>query len=229
MSDSQRVTNKATQWAGLVNAVAGVCVGVAYVLHPHHPSPEVISSSFWFWVHTLFAVSLIGGIFGTIGIFAHHSAHTRWSGLTGMVLIVTALTSIFGLNYWETLINPVVAIESPAFVDTYGAGERIGLVAAVFPATGALFVIGYILLCRDIARAKTLPPGSAWLTIAGVVVFGAGLSGFLPMLVVQVGSVIFALGLVWLGLALWTRRKNMEAPHIEDVPRAAGMTVNPLP
>lgn len=52
-------------------------------------------------------------------------------------------------------------------------------------------------------RAKTLPPGAAWLTIAGVVVFGAGLSGFLPMIVVRLGSVIFAMGLGWLGLALW--------------------------
>ncbi len=60
----------------------------------------------------------------------------------------------------------------------------------------------YVLLCRDIARAGTLPSGSAWLTIAGVVVFGAGLSGFLPMIVVQVGSVIFACGLIWLGLSL---------------------------
>ncbi|MDX1548843.1 MAG: hypothetical protein R3247_17725, partial [Rhodothermales bacterium] len=175
---------------------------------PHHLTPDVISSGFWFGVHVLFAVSLLGGIFGTLGIFAHHSPHTRWSGLAGMVLIVAALTLIFGLNYWEAFINPVVAVEAPVFVEAYGAGEGIGWVAAVFPASGALFVGGYLLLCLDVARAKTLPPGSAWLTIAGVVVFGAGLSGFLPMLVVQVGSVLFALGLAWMGLALWEARKQ---------------------
>ena len=197
------VTQIATRWAGLVNAVAGVCVAVAYVLHPHHGSPAVISGSFWFWVHLLFALSLIGGIFGTVGIFAHHSPHARWSGLIGMVLVVTALTLIFGLNYWEALINPVVAVEAPAFVDAYGAGEAIGFVAVVFPATGAMFVIGYLLLCLDIARARTLTRGSAWLTVFRVLVFGAGLSGFLPMLVVQIGSVVFGAGLVWLGLSLW--------------------------
>jgi hypothetical protein len=119
------------------------------------------------------------------------------------ICVVTALILIFGLNYWEALINPVVAAEAPAFVETHGAGEGIGLVALVFPFSGALFVVGYILLCLDVARAETLPGGAAWLTIAGVVVFGAGLSGFLPMIVVQIGSVIFASGLVWLGLALW--------------------------
>lgn len=197
------ITRSAVRMSGAINAVAGACVGTAYVLHPHHATPEVVVTNFWLMVHALFAVSLLGGIFGTVGIFAHHSAVTKRSGLAGMVLIVSALTLIFGLNYWEALINPVVAIEAPSFVEKYGAGETIGMVSAVFPASGALFVVGYILLCRDIARAKSLPPGSAWLTIVGVAVFGAGLSGFLPMIVVQVGSVIFAGGLIWLGVSLW--------------------------
>jgi len=206
------VTRTATRWAGLLNAVAGVLVGVAYVLHPHHATPQIVSGGFWFWVHILFALSLLGGILGAVGIFSRHSPSTRWSGLIGMVMVVVALTLIFGLNFWEVFINPVVAAEAPAFVETYGAGETIGLVAVIFPITGALFVIGYLLFCADIARAGTLPRGSAWLTMTGVVVFGAGLSGFLPMAVVQVGSVIFAAGLVWMGLALWVAESGRKDP-----------------
>ena len=175
--EGRHLTGAAIRTSGLVNAIAGISVWIAYVLHPHMGTPDVIIGGFWLSIHVLFAVSLLGGVFGAIGIF--------------------------GLNYWEALINPVVAAEAPAFVEAYGAGEAIGLVALVFPFSGVLFVVGYILLCLDIARAKTLPPGAAWLTIAGVVVFGAGLSGFLPMIVVRLGSVIFAMGLVWLGLALW--------------------------
>lgn len=201
--EGRNLTRSAIRGSGLVNAVAGACVGTAYVLHPHVATPDVVVSDFWLVVHVLFAVSLLGGVFGTVGIFAHHSPRTKRSGLAGMVLIVSALTLIFGLNYWEAFINPVVAREAPSFVTTYGAGETIGLVAAVFPASGGLFVVGYALLCSDIIRAGSLPSGSAWLTILGVVVFGAGLSGFLPMVVVQVGSVIFAAGLIWLGLSLW--------------------------
>lgn len=197
------ITGSGIRTAGLVNAVAGACVGTAYVLHPHTATPEIVASGFWLVVHVLFAVSLLGGVFGAIGIFAHHSPRTSWAGLIGVVLIISALTLIFGLNYWEALINPVVAVEAPEFVQRYGAGEGIGWVAVLFPASGALFVVGYILLCRDIARAGTLPAGAAWLTVVGVLVFGAGLSGFLPMIVVQVGSVVFACGLIWLGLALW--------------------------
>lgn len=199
----QDITLSGIRASGLVNAVAGACVGTAYVLHPHHATPEVVTSGFWLGIHLLFAASLLGGIFGTFGIFASHSARTTWSGLLGMVAVVSALTLIFGLNYWEALINPVVAAEAPEFVNRYGAGEGIGLVSIVFPASGALFVLGYVLLCIDVARAGTLPPRSAWLTILGVIVFGAGLSGFLPMIVVQVGAVLFACGLIWMGLALW--------------------------
>lgn len=206
MNNENQIIRQAIYLAGLINAIAGVCVGLAYVLHPHHATPEVVAGSFWLWVHILFAVSLLGGIFGAIGIFAYHSKNSGKSGLFGMLLTVTSLTLIFGLNYWETLINPVVAQEFPDFVKTYGAGEAIGLVAIVFPTSGALFVAGYILLCMDIIRVKTLPAGSAWLTIGGVIIFGAGLSGFFPMIVVQTGAVIFALGLIWLGMALWMRR-----------------------
>jgi hypothetical protein len=206
MTSENRVTKQATHLAGLINAVAGVCVGLAYVLHPHHATPDVVVSGFWLGIHVLFATSLLGGIFGALGIFAHHSSRTGWTGLVGMVLIVTSLTLIFGLNYREAFIIPLVAAEAPGFVRAHGAGEAMGMVAILFPASGALFVVGYLLLCTDILRAATLAAGAAWLTICGVIVFGAGLSGFLPMLVVRVGAIVFALGLVWLGLSLWSCR-----------------------
>jgi len=41
--------------------------------------------------------------------------------------------------------------------------------------------------------------------IAGTIVFGIGLSGILPMIVVRTGSVIFGAGLVWLGVSLRKR------------------------
>ena len=40
-----------------------------------------------------------------------------------------------------------------------------------------------------------------------LVVFGAGLSGYLPMGLVRLGAVIFAMGLIWMGLSLWSMRR----------------------
>jgi Na+/phosphate symporter len=39
----------------------------------------------------------------------------------------------------------------------------------------------------------------------GVIIFAAGLSGFTPMAVVQIGAVVFGFGLSWLGVRLWSK------------------------
>ena len=54
----------ALKWGGPTHIVAGILVAVAYVSHPHHETPAMISSSFWLWTHVLFVFSLLGGIFG---------------------------------------------------------------------------------------------------------------------------------------------------------------------
>ena len=99
------------------------------------------------------------------------------------LIAITSLILIFGLNYFETFINPAVSVEAASFAEPYGTGIPIGLMGVIFPATGGLFVIGYVLFCVDMLHAKTLGRGAPLLTIVGGGVFGAGLSEFLPMLV----------------------------------------------
>ncbi len=195
---------------GISNILGGTLVGIAYVFHPHHQTPDVISSNTWLIIHVLFALSLILGIFGLIGIFQQHIESSRLKGLIGFVLAVFSLIGISGLNFYEAFINPVLAIESADFVHQYGAGTEIGLVALLFPISGVCFLIGYSLLCFDIMRAKSLNTACTGLLLLGTVVFGIGLSGFLPMLVVQTGSVLFGAGLICVGLAI-TRVKISES------------------
>lgn len=200
----QGLIRTAIKWGGLANVLGGLFVAIAYVLHPHHASPEVLRSSFWLWVHIAFAASLQFGIFGLVALIAQHGQNSGPVGLIGFIMALTSLTFIFGLNFFETFINPVIAAEAPDFAHKYGAGETIGLVAIVFPITGVLFMAGYLCLCGDMLRSQSLPRGSLILTMVGVLVFGAGLSGFLPMIIVQVGSVMFGVGLAWLGVGLWS-------------------------
>ena len=49
--------------AGVAGMVGGVAVAVAYGLHPPDASPEVVASAGWVWIHVLFLVSLISGVF----------------------------------------------------------------------------------------------------------------------------------------------------------------------
>lgn len=195
---------------GVAHILGGLFVAIAYTLHPHHQTPEIISGQFWLVIHILFALSLIFGIFGLIGLYQQHLKNSRLSGFIGFILAVTSLIGIFGLNYYEAFINPVLAIEAPAFVDTYGAGTTIGLVAILFPAAGVMFLFGYTLLCVDLLRAKTLNRWVVILTIVGTLVFGLGLSGFFPMIVVKVGSVLFGCGLIGLGIAVIKKQDQGE-------------------
>ena len=79
MTGENRVTKQATHLAGLINAVAVVCVGLAYFLHPHHATPDVVVSGFWLGIHVLFATSLLGGIFGALAY-----SHITAAGLAGL-------------------------------------------------------------------------------------------------------------------------------------------------
>lgn len=183
------------------NIVGGVCVAIAYTFHPHHATPEIVASDFWLGIHVLFSLSLLFGVFGLVALFVNHIRHSRTIGIIGFILSVTSLVGISGLNFFEAFINPILAIESPGFVSQYGAGTTIGYVTFLFPVFGLLFLLGYILFCIDMLKARALGRYSLQLTVVGTLVFGIGLSGFLPMIVVQVGSIIFGTGLVSLGIS----------------------------
>jgi len=200
--ENDNLVRRSLRWGGYANIVGGVLVAVAYISHPSRETPEVIASQYWLWIHVLFVFSLLFGVFGLIALMGHCLRKSSVSGFFGYVIAISSLILIFGLNYYETFINPVVAVEAPQFVNTYGAGLTIGMVTALFPATGGLFVIGYILFSVDLLRSKLLGPAAPTLMIVGVLVFGAGLSGFFPMLVVQIGAILFGVATAWLGYLL---------------------------
>ncbi len=202
------------RWGGISNIVGGLLVAIAYLSHPHYETPEVIGSDYWLWTHVIFVFSLLFGIYGLIGLMVHSLPTGKAVGLIGYVVAITSLILISGLNYYETFINPVVATEAPQFVEKYGAGLTIGLVRIVFPATGGLFVLGYILFASDLLRSRQLGGGAPTLMIIGVVVFGAGLSGFFPMVVVQGGSILFGAATAWLGYELLRTTPNQSLQSI---------------
>ena len=118
------------------------------------------------------------------------------------MLAMISMVMIFGLDYAEVFIFPTLAVEYPAVIERYGDGLMMPSLAFTFPATGVLFLIGYVLFFSALRRQGTISSTSGWVTIAGTVLFVAGLSGVLPMFVVQAGAALFGLGLVLTGLSL---------------------------
>ena len=191
------------RWAGWGGVIGGGALAAAYLSHPPSAPPETVSSSFWIWVHVGFMTSLLGGVFLLTALLQRYFRFGGGlAGLAAFALSVTSLIFVFGLDYAEVFIFPTLAVEFPEVVERYGDGTMMPSIAFAFPATGVMFVVGFLLLSWQLHATQAVSRGAALLTAAGTIVFGAGLSGMLPMIVVRVGSVIYGAGLVWLGLSL---------------------------
>ena len=194
---------------GISNVIGGIFVAAAYLLHPPKAPPEVVSSGLWLVVHVGFMISLLGGIFA---LFAFLAAYLRnnggVSGVVGCVLAVTSLVFIFGLDYSEVFIFPTLAVEFSEVVVKYGDGTMMPSVAFAFPLSGVFFLVGYLLFSHELRKSGCISANSAYMLMSGTLVFGIGLSGLVPMIVLRIGAVLFGLGLVWTGLSLYAVSKR---------------------
>jgi len=202
---NSNLINKRIKMGAVLNFFGGLLVALGYVLHPHQMVADTIGTNYWVIVHFLFLFSLPFGVFGFIAMLTHYSKSATNIGLIGFFLGITSLIIIFGMNYYETLIAPVLALEEPAFIDRTGAGLEIGLITLIFPLGGLMFLLGYVLFYYDMLKTKSLPPLGIKVLIIGTIIFSIGLSGILPMIVVRAGSVIFGIGLMLVSISLFNK------------------------
>ena len=196
--------------AGVAGMVGGVAVAVAYGLHPPDASPEVVASAGWVWIHVLFLVSLISGVFLLQGLLARYlDAGGRKLGALWFALAVISLLLILGLDYAEVFIFPVLAVEFPEVVARYGDGVAMPSLAFVFPASGVLFLVGWSLFALELKKTGSIDPRAAMFLLVSVVAFSAGLSGFLPFVAVKIGAALFGIGLIWAGRSLVVQAPRM--------------------
>ena len=199
------LVDQLVKWAGPLGIVGGGgALAVAYLTHPPSASPAIVASTMWKWIHVGFMVSLICGIFLLFALLVQYfrsSGNIR--GTVGFAMAVISLFFVFGLDYAEVFIFPTLAVEFPEVVAKYGDGTSMPSVAFAFPLAGVLFMVGFVLFGWELLKTQTVSASAAWLTIVGTVVFGIGLSGMLPMIVVKIGSVLFGGGLFLLGINLW--------------------------
>ena len=151
-----------------------------------------------------------GQVLGLFGLYARQVEETGVLGLIGFMLVFITTASFTGLIYFEGFIQPVLAVEAPEFVEGMLAGEiSLGALDVVMPPTGLLFILGWLLFGIGIIRAGILPRWAAVLALIGAVPLG--IPPLLPLIIVKIGGVVFGLGLVWLGYALWSEKRMLAA------------------
>ena len=188
--------------------ISGVALGYSYVSHPHHMTPEVISSWSWFIIHALFALSLVLGLISTTALYAATALRSGWSGLIGFSTLFVGMMMIFGLDYYEVFIAPYLAVHYPQVIIDRGAGDAMGLVAIAFPAAGTLTVAGYAMLAFAWMRARVLPRPVALAMIITAIAFGIGLSPVGNLMIARVTAAAFGMSLIAIGITALLRSRN---------------------
>ena len=187
--------------AGMI--VSGLALGYSYVSHPHHMTPEMIGSAFWVVIHALFAVSLVLGLLGTTALYAPTAERAgRW-GLGGFVSLFIGMMLIFGLDYYETLIAPYLAVHYPDVIVDHGAGDAMGPVAIFFPLAGVLTVLGYAALAYGWMKGGVLPKPVAVAMIIAALAFGFGLSPLGGLMAARITAAAFGAALIAIGISAW--------------------------
>jgi len=132
------------RWAGLAGIIGGIALAVAYLMHPPAAPPETVASALWAWVHILFMVSLVGGIFLLLALLVRYSlADGGMAGFVGFAMALVGLVFVFGLDNAEVFIFPSLAVEFPAVVSKYGDGAMMPSLAFAFPLNGPFLHGGF--------------------------------------------------------------------------------------
>ena len=197
---------------GLLMILSGLALGYSYISHPQHMPPEVIASAKWILIHSLFAVSLILGLMGTTALYAVTALRTGMRGLIGYLLLFIGMMMIFGLDYYEALIAPFLALHYADVIKDHGAGDAMGMVAIAFPISGMLTVVGYALLGSAWTRALVIPGYLGYLLMVTSIAFGIGLSPIGGIMLARITAALFGLTLVFVGISAMLQNQNFAAP-----------------
>lgn len=203
---------KLIRWAGLAAMMAGV---LFIVIQPIHP-PETLSSvttDAWAIVAYLTIAMALFGLIGVTGIYVRQVNEAGWLGLAGFLLFSFFWIATTAFAFAEAFVLPVLATDAPKFVEGFmgifsGSASEVplGVLPAVAPIAGVIYILSGLLLGIATFRAGILPRGAGGLLAFGAVATLA--SGLLPHPLDRFLAVPMGFALIWLGYALWSERQG---------------------
>ena len=204
------------RWAGLSAVAAGVLFVVVQLIHPIDVL-ESVTTPGWTTVHYVSFSMCIFGLFGLTGLYARQTDKAGWLGFAGYLLFSIFYVITAAFQFVEALISPVLAIESPRFVEglmgivTGHASEiSLGALPTVYAVAGGMYMLGSLLLGIATFRARILPRWAAvLLALSGPL--AAAMTNLLSHPLDRLAAVPMGLALAGLGYALWAERRTPAA------------------
>ncbi len=166
------------RWSGLASVLFGVLLAASGIVRISK-GPPILA------VELAFAGVTVG-LFALVGMYVRQLERSGIPGLVGFVVAMIGLALSLGQLYALTF-SPV------------GTGP----LGRFFPLGYGPFLYGFIVFSLVTIWAGVLPRWAAVLLIVGAVMNVAGIG---IVLIRLIGVVIFGLGAIWLGYALWSSR-----------------------
>ncbi|MFC4598765.1 hypothetical protein [Cohnella hongkongensis] len=197
-------------WAGLLAILAGILYIVIQFIHPSEQISSVDSAS-WVIVACLTVAMSLFSLIGVTAIYARQARESGWLGLAGFLLFSLFWLASIAFSFVEAFVLPLLTTEAPKFVEgflgIFGGAESevpLGVLPALAPIAGALYLLGGLLLGIATFRAGVLPRMAAVLLAFGAVATLAG--AVIPHPLDRILAAPMGLAFIWLGYALWAGR-----------------------
>jgi hypothetical protein len=160
----------------------------------------VTQNPLWLPSQGLHILAALFTIFGIFGLYAIQHEQSGVLGLVGFVLATIGTMFFFADGLIALVVFPALADAAPDLLAVTGAMNS-GLILVTFIIMAATAMIGYIVFGAAIFRAGILPRAAALLFILGGILFNLP-PGPVPMIVLTIGGIAWAVGSVWLALKL---------------------------
>jgi len=139
-------------------------------------------------------LGLLMGLFALTGVYSYQREASSKSGLVSYIVIWFGLGAASGADYAR---NYIFLYMSNSELQALLAGPT----KLVLVSSSLFFLVGVILFSVSAFRARVFPRLAVLLFLVGFTLFS--LSFLLPVVVSRAGEVVGALGVIWLGYAMW--------------------------
>lgn len=156
----------------------------------------VTHTPLWSPSQALHILAALFTLFGIVGLYAVQRQQSGALGLVGFVLASVGTVLFFADGLIALAVYPALADAAPELLDVTGAMNSGGVLIA-FILMAATAMMGYVVFGAALWRAGILPRAAALLFLLGGILFNLP-PGPVPMMVLTVGGVVWAVGAVWL-------------------------------
>ena len=200
-------TQSSANWAGLANALGGICLAAFFVLHPgggDPPTVEAALSPAYGLEHTLGLAATALLILGLPALAARLAWSTSSVARVACALAFVGDYLLGGVIFFDAYFVPSIAANAPAMLGATGPLNTPPVVLAD-AVPGVLWGLGYLVLASVALARASFPRPASCLVLLGAIVVNLPPQpvGPAPLWLIALGSVVMGGGLAWWGLSLW--------------------------